>query len=470
VRQPNKEETMSPASPKIYWRDRGGTRRAYADLREFADVGGRREALAAPGEKVATSDPTIAQVLLARRLEQLTAARQGRVIHRVRKPATLESFAKDHLIAKATEVDSRTGEPLTEAWLALAEQQLQRAVDHFGAERKLQEIDVQGVREWAAALGRRGLRGGTIRHHLNTLSNLYRRAQAEGYVQPGFNPVALLSNKPRPHRAEAKWLEVPDAALILEGARTYNPRVVGGPRPFTFAYELLATFLLTGGRESEVLGLEVSDVSLDRELVTFRPNTWRRLKTSASHRAVPLWPQLREILERYLAERPPSRLLFPSFRTGDEAMVTDFHKLLDAVAIRAGWTAGEIRSKMFRHTYCAARLQTLDQGAPVSIYTVAREMGHGSMAMVERVYSHLGTIRHRAAAVEFRVEQHTAKLGERLAALRSGDSGTTLDTINGTAGIDSQLDSGTTFGTTIGTTGIDSQLGAVSRCAVSPRA
>jgi hypothetical protein len=151
-------------------------------------------------------------------------------------------------------------------------------------------------------------------------------------------------------------------------------------------------------------------------------------------------------------------------------MVTDFHKLLDAVAIRAGWKAGEIRSKMFRHTYCAARLQTLDQGAPVSIYTVAREMGHGSMAMVERVYSHLGTIRHRAACAEFRVEQHGAKLGERLAALRSVDAGTTIDTINGTAGIDSQLDSGTTFGTTIGTTGIDSQLGAVSRCAVSPRA
>jgi hypothetical protein len=73
----------------------------------------------------------------------------------------------------------------------------------------------------------------------------------------------------------------------------------------------------------------------------------------------------------------------------------------------------------------AARLQTLDQGAPVSIYTVAGEMRHGSMAMVERVYSHLGTIRHRAAVVEYRVEQHVAKLGERLAALRSADSGTT---------------------------------------------
>ena len=46
---------------------------------------------------------------------------------------------------------------------------------------------------------------------------------------------------------------------------------------------------------------------------------------------------------------------------------------------------GEITPKQFRHTYTAARLQTLDQGGPVSAYTVAKELGHGSVAMVERV-------------------------------------------------------------------------------------
>jgi hypothetical protein len=54
----------------------------------------------------------------------------------------------------------------------------------------------------------------------------------------------------------------------------------------------------------------------------------------------------------------------------------------------------ELRSKAFRHTY--ARLQSLDRGAPVSIYTVARELGHGSSEMVERIYAHLGDVRHRA--------------------------------------------------------------------------
>ncbi len=61
--------------------------------------------------------------------------------------------------------------------------------------------------------------------------------------------------------------------------------------------------------------------------------------------------------------------------------------------------------------YCAARLQTVDEGAAVSTYTVSREMGHGGEAMVRAVYGHLGQVCHRAEAVEYRIEQHVAKLG-----------------------------------------------------------
>jgi integrase len=424
----------------IYWRDRGGVRRAYADLREYADVGGGREPLVAPAEKLATSDPATAQVLLARRLEQLDGLRRGRALHGLEGQATLAEFARSHLEAKAT-----SGK-VTELWLELSELHLERAVKHFGAARDLASITTADVRRWSEQLQASGLSGGTVRHHLNALSNLYRRARAEHAVPSGYDPVGDLLEKPAARRVEARWLEVPNAALLLEAARTYRPPR-GQRQPLPFGYELVAAFLLTGGRESEVLGLEVGDVSLDRGVVTFRPNAWRRLKTSTSHRSVPLWPQLRRILERYLAERPPSLLLFPSYRTGEEAMVTDFHKLLDAVAERAGWKPGEIRSKMFRHTYCAARLQTLDRGAPVSVYTVAREMGHGGESMVRRVYGHLGQVRHRANVVEYRVEQHAAKLGERLGALRAVE-----------------------FGTTIGTTGLDSQPYRVSDGAVTPRA
>jgi integrase len=415
---------------RIYWRERGGgILRAYADLREYADVGGRREPLVARGEKLATSDAATAQVLLGRRIEQLDGMRRGRALHGETRPATLADFARAHLVAKAE------SQKFTEHWLEVSEKCLDRAVEFFGNDRDLASITVADVRRWANHLlaapnGRKGtMSASSVRHHLSCLSNLYKRARAERVVPSGYDPVGDFDEKPSPVRGEAKWLEIPDAALLLEAARTYRAAAgKGGWRPVPFAYELIATFILTGGRESEVLGLEVDDVSLDRGVVTFRPNKWRRLKTGTSHRSVPLWPQLREGLEHYLAEHPPSRLLFPSYRTGQEAMLTDFRKLLDAVAVRAGWKAGETRSKMFRHTYCAARLQTVDQGAPVSTYTVAREMGHGGEAMVRRVYGHLGQVRHRAEAVEYRVEQHAAKLGARLEALRGVGFGTTIGT------------------------------------------
>ena len=73
---------------------------------------------------------------------------------------------------------------------------------------------------------------------------------------------------------------------------------------------------------------------------------------------------------------------------------------------------------MFRHTYCAARLRTLDGGAPVSLHTVSREPGQSSQAMVQKVYSPLGAVRHRSEVVEYRVEQHRKRLADRLKALR----------------------------------------------------
>jgi hypothetical protein len=60
---------------------------------------------------------------------------------------------------------------------------------------------------------------------------------------------------------------------------------------------------------------------------------------------------------------------------------------------------------------------------------VSRELGHGPEEMVRRVYSHLGDVRHRSEVVEYRVEQHLERLGDRLERLGlSGPSVTGKDT------------------------------------------
>lgn len=406
---------------RIYWRHQGAHRRAYGDFRDFADVGGKREALIANGTRTATTDLVIAEQLAAARVKELQAKRLNRAVLGVEGEAYLGPFSEHHLKQKA-----RSGR-VVKRHLEQLETHLERACAFFGTRRELNTIGVKDVERWLHHLGERDNgRGGklsprTVRAHLNALSNLYRRAQGEARVPPGFNPASAVMDKPsaRPAR-EAKWLEVHEAALFLESARTWKPDCDAHACPFM--YPLVATFLLTGGRKSEVLGLEVDDVSFDRKTVTFRPNGYRRLKTSTSHRSVPLWPQLEETIRSYVFGGPGPRdgLLFPSARTGGR--IHDVRKALDEVGKRVEIPAGEIRTKVFRHTFCAAALQLTEGGAAISPYTVAKWMGHGGRSLVDRVYGHLGEVRHRTEAVEYRVDTHRRQLGDRLTTLRASSA------------------------------------------------
>ncbi len=128
---------------------------------------------------------------------------------------------------------------------------------------------------------------------------------------------------------------------------------------------------------------------------------------------------MEEILRPYVfgGKAPPRRLLFPATRVGKEQPITDLRKALDLVGERVGWKPGEIRTRIFRHTCRASRLQTLQNGAPVSEFQVAREMGHGGTELVRRVY---GARYDDPSGARGGVPggQHRQVLGERLKALQ----------------------------------------------------
>lgn len=417
---------------RIYWRNG----RAYGDFREYSDVGGGRESLKPEGRSRATKDADEALRLYTARLEALKAARaHAEQVARLKRDgkyddvvqiiepdegATLQAFAARHLKRKAVDKEA------TRRWLLEVERHLRAAVEFFGADRSLRTIEPGDVDGWVDHLrslpGRKGatVQDPTVRKYLNSLSNLYARAISDG--KASSNPVGDMYAKPSGVAdGEAEYLAAHEAALFLESARTFQPRVDDGGYPYV--YPLIATFMLTGGRKSEVLGLEVDDVSFAHGKIYFRPNTWRRLKTTRSKRTVPLWPQLETILRAYMAERERTgglgRLLFPSGRTEAEGMITDVRKALDRIAVRAGFPKGHVRLHMLRHTYTAARIQTCDRGRPVALFTVARELGHRTTDTTERVYSHL----HDRATegcpeiVEYRVEHHRDRLAETLATL-----------------------------------------------------
>lgn len=419
----NRSRSASGRKSRIIWRARGSTRRAYADLRDF---GKGRVALIPEGESLATTDPEIAEELLRRILNKITRERRDRVLLGLDPDADLAEFAVQHLRAKAD-----SGE-YSQHWLEAEENHLARAVEFFTRHhhateadpdpepiaRNLAAISVRDVRafaEWLKTVpnGRGGVLGAqSRRHHIHSLSNVFKRAISEGLLEMGRNPVAALLEKPSIPKSRTNWLEVGELALLLEAARIIvdDPRDPGRRPPLPCVYEFLATFILTGAREDEVRNIDVRDVHFDSDSIEIRGT-----KTDDSDRTVPMHPQLREILLPYMSKL--GRASGPLFLTESGTLVGDWRKTLDLVAERAGFGRGRIRTRIFRNSYITHRLACIDHGAPMEPYQVAREVGHSDLKMIMRVYARVQRLRVRLEEMAFRVDSIGPALQERLAAL-----------------------------------------------------
>ncbi len=371
---------------------------------DFRSLGGRQTALIPPGQKRATTDKRIARAL-ANDIEkellrgQLTGIVTGRV-----KRASFGEYAHEHLDTK-----SRLGKTLSASHLNDLAKRLEVAAEFFGPGTALDQIDAEDVRRYYLHLTERDngrgerLSPATQRAYLSALGGMLEQATREEYIDA--NPVRNLTVTPVVERPESQFYEPGDVWKLLEAAREYDAK-----RPGSFLHPITATLAYTGGRQAEVLGLEIGDVLFDSVVVKgvkgaihFRPNAWRGLKTRGSNRTVPMWPDLREILCSFIGERTTG-LLFPSDRG---TMRRDLRKALDRIGAVAGFPKGRVRTKPFRHTYGSMRIQTVDSGEPVAIYTVSRELGHRDTKMVEQTYGHLLNQRHRRSVVSYRPEPNS---------------------------------------------------------------
>lgn len=437
---------------RIYTRQRGkGASRYYGDFREFADVGGGQEPLAPEGCHYATTDEDLAAELAQARLNELEDKRKKRPTGPAAKRA-LKVLIPDHLTRKA-KLDEGG-----EQWLGTVQVHLEIFEDYFGADRDIADIELREMEDYRAYLTKLpNSRGGTfssqsVAHYLNSASNLYERAIKDQLLLPGQNLVTLLPAL-TVESEETPFLEVFEMAEILRHAlEEYQPAREELAIPFFPV--ILALLALTGLREKEALGLLRMDVDLERGVIRVRKNRFRpKLKTKTSARVVPIFAQLREIVTVYLEgpHAPKGELLFPSPFGGEgETMIKElrkaYHKTPMPERLRRRRTPAEfkaaeearvskleralgkkrgpkptepieelmkpisetemivapLRSKILRHTYTTARIQNTDQGKQISLWTVAQELGHASIQMVQKVYAHLGTMRHRGEEVEYR--------------------------------------------------------------------
>jgi integrase len=110
-------------------------------------------------------------------------------------------------------------------------------------------------------------------------------------------------------------------------------------------------------------------------------------------------------------------LLVPSNRSDQDRMLDNVDRSLDKIGERS--RIDRPRLNAFRHSYISARVQTLDGGHPIALFTVAREVGHSSTRLIEDRYGHLVHVAQRSEVVDFRLDYYRDRVQDRVALMAS---------------------------------------------------
>jgi integrase len=368
----------------------------YADLRNYADVGGGQEALIPEGARGATEDQAQAALLFGRRLDYLQSRRAGRIPEPAPPVAVprMKAYLERHAELKRADGKAREGT------IAAERSRLER-IANWWSDPQVDAIALRHFNELKLRLKAQAPR--TRCHFINAVSSLLQSALSDGYVQ---HNVGRDVQRPRVTHGEAPYLEAAAGHALLTAAADLDAE--RKPRRFRPLAALIGTALLTGARKRELFTLLVEDIDFDAGVVHFRPNKYYGdRKSSHAIREVPLWPQLRTLLVPVVGQRAKGLL----FQGAKGKPLSDVRAAVAEAFKRAKLPKPSGKEwHLFRHTYTAMRIQTLDHGAPVSLFTVAKELGHGSITLIEETYGHL--LKERAGQRLDRVEYRALKVAE----------------------------------------------------------
>lgn len=202
----------------------------------------------------------------------------------------------------------------------------------------------------------------TIYHRLLILRNLIDRLQEQGSPDAPRGKLVLPDDLPIKDRPLPRFIDDAAFAKLLVAARV-------DPDPFVrLAVEFLAR---TGLRIGEFLDLTTDAV------VQIGSGYWLRVPIGKLHndRYIPLHPQLKELLDEWLAGRAPElRTSYLFMLYGRRVSRTHVAKGLSRVAERAG--IGHVTPHQLRHTLAT---QAINRG--MSLEALAALLGHKTLAM-----------------------------------------------------------------------------------------
>ena len=418
-------------------RDRQGRALYYADFRAYRAVGGRLEALKAPGERRATTSAAVAEERYAVRLAELKRMladawqRETRPV--AKAPMRLVEAFQRHLEQRAASGKVANGTLLNDEKAA---KQLHRVLGDIA----LRDIDGQVLARYVRERSAHGhqktgrqLSACTLRNELHSLSSLLARAVYEEEIPK--HPMEGWADFPKAPRSHRRCLSRDEARGLLAGAVLEDTRIherwlcatpaqpVTGrgrgrrpvppppPHAHTYAATLIATLLYTGGRSREVSGLEVADIDFEAGVVRFRPNRFRGLKRDWAARAVPMPLPLTRRLKRHIEQRglQPGNALFPNARG---LAVAQINGIIRRAAALGKLEGPGLTAHCLRHTYATVMLRTTrktTEGMHVlhTPYEVAKPLGHRRSDLVETVYAHWNPTMPIEARLDFEPSRRT---------------------------------------------------------------
>ena len=191
------------------------------------------------------------------------------------------------------------------------------------------------------------------------------------------NPVKDVEF-PKLRKSLPKYLTLAESKRLLAA--------VEGPNA-TRDYAILLLFLNCGIRRSELVGLNIADVSEDRIRVRGKGN---------KERIVYFGSACREAIDAYLPQRnkkilTDNKALFGS-RDGNRISVTAVHRLVKKHLLAAGLDPNQFSAHKLRHTAA-----TLMVSNGVDIKTVQEVLGHEHLNTTE-IYTHIESTELKIAA------------------------------------------------------------------------
>lgn len=318
--------------------------------------------------------------------ERIHAKRHGDELpHQKKKAITFEKLAEKYL--KWSE-QNKSREGLDDK--SRYENHLKERFDL----KRLDEISLLDLERMKSEMTKEKKSPKTISHCLALIRAMYNKA-IDWNLYHGENPI----KKKRPgekkgimptvRNSRDRFLSMDEAEiLLLELKRNHQIKKEYKELKDPKLHDMALISLHTGARAGEIFNLRGNDVDLQNELITLRDTK------NTETRYAPMTKEVKAILKRRIPEDPNVYV----FTDADGEKIKEVSKSFDRIVDKIGLNAGveDRRKKVVFHTLRHTFASWLAiEGIP--LYTIAKLMGHKSIAMSER-YSHLSPD-HKKGAV-----------------------------------------------------------------------